>query len=106
MYEYLKSLCLKFYKQSLYQYSAKVQIQVLQLFLNILDMDCDKAIEKKHCVFRLKGKCGRIAQPKRVVFDRSLLCLRRYNIQRGIPLVVCLRRLTRSFSVVYTVQKG
>jgi hypothetical protein len=34
-----------------------------------------------------------------VSFDRSLLCLRRYNIQRGITLVVCLCQLTRSFSV-------
>ncbi len=32
-------------------------------------------------------KYGRIAQPKRVVFDRSLFCQRGYNIWRCIPLV-------------------
>jgi hypothetical protein len=48
----------------------------------------------------LKFKYGKIAKPERVVFDQTLPLSEGGQMLRGIPLVVCLRGLARSFSVV------
>jgi hypothetical protein len=53
-----------------------------------------------HVYLCLKFKYGRIAKPEHVVFDRTLPLSEGGQMLRGIPLVVCLRGLTRSFSVV------